>query len=305
MPSSLNRVRKPTRWAEPTPALQLQFAGIEPSLIGQSTLLVSVGNLVDCAVEGLVCYASSSLALHSVVASKLVDVGGASIRAECAKHLPAEIGDAVVLSAGKLAARYILIAVTNHIKSAPTIASIRASVQSVLAQANTLGLTSIALPTIRVSKQISPDDALLASLAPIVDHLSGPTTIKHVVLMIDDPEDFPLLDQYLPVCLDRLRAVGKLRATARALRSAEEALRQTIGHGWSPADCLADIVQQQIAIQQQTLQILHEQQRAIGLRWQESHLREVELTASEINRLSHVLETLEGNTSPTMIAVSS
>lgn len=295
MPPYIGRTSKVGRLSER--AVHAQSIGIGPFPVGQSTLSVAVGNLVDCAVEGLVCYASSSLALHSVVASKLVEVGGASIRSECTKHLPTEIGDAVVLSAGKLAARYILVAVTNHIKAAPTITSIRASVQSAIERAEVLGLRSIALPTIRVSKQVSPDDALLTMLAPLVDHLCGATAIQHVVLVIDDLDDFPQLDQYLPACLDRLRAVGTLRAIARSLRIAEESLRKTqklLGAfpDWSSLHELDHIVRRELAIQQQAVDMLYDQQNDIGARWQATHQAEIDLTQNEIVRLQRFLEGL-------------
>jgi len=294
MPSSLARGSKAGRVPERSTLLQPQLTGAGPFKIGQGTLQVAVGNLAECGAEGLVCYASSSLALHSVVASRLVEAGGSSIRSECAKHVPTDIGTAIVLSAGKLPARYILVAVTNHIKSAPTMASIRASVQAVLTRADQLGLHSIAIPTIRVSKQMSPDDTLLATLAPIVDYLSGHSSIARVLLVIDDADDFPQLPHYFPLCLERLRPVGSLRAIAHALGDVETALRRSerFARAASPplVDSLAQVVRQQLDLQQQVLELLEAQYDELGQRWHSSHRVEVELTEQEISRLADLLE---------------
>lgn len=269
----------------------------ESYIIGRSTLAVAVGNLADFVADGLVCYASSSLALHSVVASRLIDVGGSTIRTECAKHLPAQIGDAVVISAGKLAARYLLVGVTNHIKAAPTLASIRNSIEAVLQRADQLQLRSLALPTIRVNKQIAADDALLATLAPIVDHLSGTTCIQNITLAVDDPRDFPLLTQDLPACLKRLSNVARVRATAQPLATAERMLAKTAAlesQLTSFRSQRQQLVQRQLELQHGAETMLLQQQEQIGTRWQASHQEELERTQHTIAQLHEQLQTLHG-----------
>jgi len=262
-------------WPESAGSSLSQFIGHEPYKIGNRTLSVTEGNLVDCPTEALVCYASSSLALHSMIASKLVEVGGSVIRSDSAKHIPTQIGHAIVLTAGKLPARYIIVGITNHIKSAPTIAHIRASVQAVLQQAAQLELRSLALPTIRVSKQISPTDALLATLAPIVDHLSGPTSIDHIALVIDDSDDFPLLNNYLSTCLNRLQQAARLRAPLLALRASETKLLESY--------------QTQLRLNKELLALLQAQQDEQQSHWQASHQVEIDLVNEQIARLNYLL----------------
>lgn len=281
-------------WPESAGSSLSQFIGHEPYKIGNRTLSVTEGNLVDCPTEALVCYASSSLALHSMIASKLVEVGGSVIRSDSAKHIPTQIGHAIVLTAGKLPARYIIVGITNHIKSAPTIAHIRASVQAVLQQAAQLELRSLALPTIRVSKQISPTDALLATLAPIVDHLSGPTSIDHIALVIDDSDDFPLLNNYLSTCLNRLQQAARLRAPLLALRASEtkllesKALLQSINL-WQNDEILEQIYQTQLRLNKELLALLQAQQDEQQSHWQASHQVEIDLVNEQIARLNYLL----------------
>ena len=267
----------------------------ETYTIGHSTLTIVVGNLADCIADGLVCYASTSLALHSVVASRLIEVGGSTIRTECAKHLPAQIGDAIVTSAGKLSARYLLVGVTNHIKTAPTLASIRTSIEAVLQRADQLRLRSLALPTIRVNKQISADDALLATLAPIVDHLSNTTSIQNITLVVDDPRDFPLLNQDLATCLKRLSSVAHVRATAQPLAAAEQLLARTAvleSQHSSFRSQRQQLLERQLELQHDAETMLLRQQEQIGIRWQASHQQELEQTQHAIAQLHEQLRTL-------------
>lgn len=266
----------------------LQSISLERVAIGRSQLVILAGNLVECQAEGLVCYASTSLALHSVVAARLVELGGASIRSECAKHLPAQIGDAVVISAGKLPARYVLVAVTNHIKSAPSIESIRNAIVAVLNYADRLGLTSLALPTIRASKQIAADDALLAVLAPIADHLSGPTALSEVTVVVDEVEAFPLLTHSLSDMLSRLILIGNLRVATRALHNAE----QTLAVASLPSylvDELQHLRQRQLLLQRDMLATLGEHQRSVGQRYRESYRVQLLQAEAEIARLEEML----------------
>ena len=266
----------------------LQSVSIERVAIGQSQLTILAGNLVERQAEGLVCYASTSLALHSVVATRLVELGGATIRSECAKHLPVQIGDAVVISAGKLPARYILVAVTNHIKSAPSLESIRSGIVAVLNYADRLGLTSLALPTIRASKQITADDALLAVLAPIADHLSGPTKLAEVTVVVDEVDAFPLLTHNLPEMLRWLVVVGNLRMAARALNAAEYALVVSALPAYL-SDELRRLRQQQLLLQRDVLDLLCEHQRSVGHRYRESYRVQIALAEGEIARLAEML----------------
>lgn len=266
----------------------LQSISLERVAIGNSQLAILAGNLVERQAEGLVCYASTSLALHSVVAARLVELGGASIRSECAKHLPVQIGDAVVISAGKLPARYVLVAVTNHIKSAPSIESIRNGIVAVLSYADCLGLTSLALPTIRASKQIAADDALLAVLTPIIDHLSGPTTLAEVTVVVDEVEAFPLLTHSLAEMLARLVVVGNLRVATHALYAAE----QTLAVAALPPyleDELRHLRQQQLLLQRDILAMLHDHQRSAGQRYRESYRIQIAQAQDEIARLEAIL----------------
>jgi O-acetyl-ADP-ribose deacetylase (regulator of RNase III) len=288
MQSQGNIDRWPTQLVAPA---GLQTMHLERVAIGHSHLTILAGNLVERQAEGLVCYASTSLALHSVVATRLVELGGPGIRSECTKHLPVQIGDAVVISAGKLAARYILVAVTNHIKSAPSIESIRNGIVAVLNYADRLGLTSLALPTIRASKQIAADDALLAVLAPIADHLSGPTALNEVTVVVDEVEAFPLLTHSLPEMLHRLMHVGNLRVAARALNAAEHALAIAALPPYLD-DELRHLRHQQLLLQRDMLSLLCEYQRSAGQRYRESYRIQIMQAEAEIARLTTML-TLE------------
>lgn len=189
--------------------------------VGTSELALVAGDLLALEAQAIVCYSSTSLTLHSAVAVRIVERGGRAVRVDAAKHLPARVGDAIVLSAGRLPMRYVLVGVTNELRAAPTLDTVRASLRAALERAAALGLESLTLPLLRVRRRLDDDDLLVVTLAALVDHLSGPTSLRSALLLVDeDAAQAALAVQRVAPLLEALEQAGALRAQARALAGA-------------------------------------------------------------------------------------
>jgi O-acetyl-ADP-ribose deacetylase (regulator of RNase III) len=202
---------------DPKPAPRI----IQQCQIGGAKLEIVAGDLLALQAQGVICYSSTSLTLHSAVAARIVHEGGASIRADAAKHLPARVGDALVISAGRLPMRYVLIAVTNELRTTPTLETVRAALRVALARAAALGIDSLALPLLRARRRLDDDDVLVITLAALIEHLCGPTSVRQLLLTLDETaQQARLAMQRVAPFIESLKCVGALRAQAQALPAA-------------------------------------------------------------------------------------
>lgn len=148
-----------------------------------------VNNILELDAEVLGCYSSTSLTLHSLIAQELVVRGGPSIRLEALKHGPARVGDVITLPGGKLKSTYVLAGVTNTLRALPTLQSLNRCVAAMLQRAASLNTHSLALPLLRVKGQLQPDDIVRATLTPIVDHISGTTSLRQIFIGVQGDDD--------------------------------------------------------------------------------------------------------------------
>ncbi len=190
--------------------------------VGDSELILVAGDLLSLHAQGVVCYSSTLLKLHSAVAVRIVQQGGPVVRADAAKHVPARIGDALALSAGQLPMRYVLVAITNELRTQPTLDTVRAALRVALGRAAALDLDSLALPLLHVRRRLDDNDLLVVTLAALIDHLSVPTTLRRVLLLVNEEEKLarPVVQRVVPL-LDVLARVGGLRAQVQVLREGD------------------------------------------------------------------------------------
>lgn len=181
--------------------------------VRNTTLALVAGDLLALPIQAAVCYSSTSLTLHSALAVRIVEQGGPAVRADAAKHLPTRIGAVLALSAGRLPLQYVLVAVTNELRRAPTLESVRAALRATLRCAAALELERLAIPLLHVRHRLNDDDLLAVTLAALLDHLSGPTTIRHLHLVVDDQEmQARVVARRAAPLFDLLSQVGTLRA---------------------------------------------------------------------------------------------
>jgi hypothetical protein len=196
-----------------------------PAVVWATTVsgakLVLVEEALDVEAQGIVCYTSTSLTLHSVLAQALIERGGLSIRTEAAKYRNATVGDVVILPGGRLQSNYVLAAVTNHLRETPTLESIARCTRGLLSRAADLKLESLAIPLLRVGRQFETEEILRATLAPIVDHLCGSTSLRRVNVGLQshlNPVSDQRLTDHLDATLAALVSLGERRARIEGLQ---------------------------------------------------------------------------------------
>jgi O-acetyl-ADP-ribose deacetylase (regulator of RNase III) len=183
--------------------------------------IVVVEDALEVEAQGIVCYSSTSLTLHSLIAQALVERGGPSLRVEAAKRRDVGIGDVITLPGGKLKSSYVLVAVTNSLNEAPALESVTRSVAALLRRAKALEVETLAIPLIRAGRQLETEQILRATLASIVDHLCGPTSLRRVYVGLQShlpPRSAHQLTSYLDDTVAALTQLGERRARVEGLQ---------------------------------------------------------------------------------------
>ena len=158
--------------------------------IGQATIAVEKGDISLNDADAVVNAANTTLAMGTGVAGALKKRGGVVIEEEAMRLGPVEIGEAVLTTAGNLAATHIIHAAVmgTDLKTDPEI--IGKTTQAVLALAVKHRLTSLALPALGTGVgHVPPPLAAEAMLDAVVAHLkAGGSSLKRVVFVLYQDE---------------------------------------------------------------------------------------------------------------------
>jgi len=111
-------------------------------------IVIQEGDISEAEVDAIVNAANTRLVLGSGVAGAIRSRGGPRIQAECDRHGPIGLGEVAVTGAGDLPARYVLHAAAMEPGGDVTEAALRSATRAALAEAERLGVRSVALPAI-------------------------------------------------------------------------------------------------------------------------------------------------------------
>jgi O-acetyl-ADP-ribose deacetylase len=143
------------------------------------------GDICDLEVDAIVSPAGTSLWMSTGVAGELKRAGGDEIEFAAIRQAPAAVGSAVVTPAGRLAARYVIHAVSLDRERRTSDEAIDGAVRSVMARARELGIASIAFPALGTGIGGFPlADAARIAVAAVRDELGTPSSIEHVVFAL-------------------------------------------------------------------------------------------------------------------------
>ncbi len=143
------------------------------------------GDICDLEVDAIVSPAATSLWMSTGVAGELKRAGGDEIEFAAIRQAPAVIGTAVVTPAGRLAARYLIHAVSLERDRRTSEAAIDQAARSAMARARELGLASIAFPALGTGIGGFPmAEAARVAVHAVRDELRTPSTIEHVVFAL-------------------------------------------------------------------------------------------------------------------------
>jgi len=175
------------------------------SNVGKPTLELALGDITALKVDAIVNAANKFLAHGGGVALAIVRKGGQSIQTEStalmAKRGPLEVGDAVITSAGKLPARFVIHTVGpiwGEQSEAESDRLLRQAVRNCLALAEEKALKSIAFPAISTGVYGFPiERAAPLMLQEAADCVRGKTSLERLVFCLYDERSYRVFDRAL------------------------------------------------------------------------------------------------------------
>jgi O-acetyl-ADP-ribose deacetylase (regulator of RNase III) len=167
--------------------------------LGESDLALRFGEITTSKAQVLVSSDDYFLSMGGGVSAKIRLAGGNTIPLDAAKHIPLQVGDVAVTTAGALPARFIFHAVTLGPGGAttPTEEIIRRTTAKCLALLKPLGASSIAFPAIGAGSAGFAIDDVAVHMAEIIaaDLLARHDRIEVTIYLFDrsglmEPLDF-------------------------------------------------------------------------------------------------------------------
>jgi O-acetyl-ADP-ribose deacetylase (regulator of RNase III) len=143
------------------------------------------GDICDLEVDAIVSPAIGSLWMTTGVAGAIKRAGGDAIEFEAVRQGPIELGGAVVTTAGILAARAVIHAVSLDRDRRTSAETLAAAVRSAMGRAREISATSIAFPALGSGVGGFPlDDGARITVQAVRDELADSPTIAHVVFAL-------------------------------------------------------------------------------------------------------------------------
>jgi len=148
-----------------------------------------MGDITNIKVDAIVNPANSHGLMGGGVALSIKDKGGSEIEKEAISKAPIKVGEAIVTTAGKLKAKYVIHAPTMEEPAQPSnITSIKMATLSALKKASELKISSIAFPGMGTGVGGVPKTkAAQAMMETIKDFLSQ-STLKEIILIAYNQE---------------------------------------------------------------------------------------------------------------------
>ncbi len=143
------------------------------------------GDICDLEVDAIVNPANLSLWMSTGVGGAIKRAGGDAIEFAAVRQAPVPLGEAVVTTAGLLAARAVIHAVSLDRERRTSSSVIAAAVRSAMARAREISATSIAFPALGTGVGGFPlEDAAEITVATVRDELARSPGIEHVIFAL-------------------------------------------------------------------------------------------------------------------------
>ena len=154
------------------------------------------GDIWEASVDAIVCQANTDLEAEDSITTKLIEVGGDDIQAECNDIENAEVGQAVATNAGKLPVKKLIHAMVYNVGEIITEESIMAAVRQSLLLTKELSLTSVAMPLLSGDNSDIPvKRAAELILAEVKRHLEGDTSLEKVLFVLNDETSYEAFEE--------------------------------------------------------------------------------------------------------------
>jgi O-acetyl-ADP-ribose deacetylase (regulator of RNase III) len=160
--------------------------------VKQTSVVVERGDITDWEVDAIVNAANSTLAMGTGVAGAIKRKGGVIIEEEAVRQGPIEVGEAVLTTAGNLAATHVIHAAAMGPDLKADATKIGAATKSALQLADKHRITSIAFPALGTGVGgFPPAQAAEAMVTGVLDHLkTGASSLQRVIFVLYQDEAY-------------------------------------------------------------------------------------------------------------------
>ena len=159
---------------------------------------VCQGDITQIAVDAVVNAANNRLWMGGGVAGALKRAGGLEIESEAMSKGPIPVGEAVVTTAGKLPAKYVIHAAVMGQDLRTDAEKIRQATRSSLVRADELGVKTIAFPALGTGVGGFPlGECARIMINEVIRYLSGGSALERVVFVLFDEAAFRVFQQEL------------------------------------------------------------------------------------------------------------
>ena len=156
------------------------------------------GDICDLEVDAIVAPAIASFWMSTGVAGAIKRAGGDAIEFAAVRQGPVEPGGAIITTAGTLAARAVIHAVSLDRDRRTTAATLEAAVRSAMARARDLGATSIAIPALGSGVGGFPlEEGARITVLAVRDELPASPAIVQVVFALRGAAAYQAFSQAL------------------------------------------------------------------------------------------------------------
>ena len=154
-------------------------------------VMISQGDITDCALDAIVNAANNNLILGAGVAGAIRSKGGPAIQKECDAIGPIALGEAAITTGGALKAKFVIHAASMHLGGRTTEENLRASTRNSLKRAAERKLETIGFPAIGTGIAGFPMDRCAhVMLDEVRKHLEGETSVRQVEFVLFDRAAF-------------------------------------------------------------------------------------------------------------------
>ncbi len=168
------------------------------SRVNRTVIRLKKGDLTALPVDALVFYAREDLQLGSGFGTALQVRGGDAIRKELEKIGSIRTGEAVLTTAGKLKANYLIHACGPKFQEPETESKLDAAMRAALAAADKKGVKSIAFPPMGAGFYGVPLDTCARVMTESLRaFLAGPCSLEEVVICVIDNREFQAFEKHV------------------------------------------------------------------------------------------------------------
>ena len=159
----------------------------EGTQINNTVIRLTKEDITDLDIEAFVFYAENNLTLGSGFGGAIGVRGGPSIQKELDELAPVETGEAIISSAGKLKAEYIVHAVGPKFREENIEQKLRTTMLNTLKVVEEKGIQRIAFPAMGAGYYGIPAPVSAKVMVDVIaDHSRGETGIKEMVISVLD-----------------------------------------------------------------------------------------------------------------------